>query len=250
MTIQNEIRIGTPHDHGNYAMSKMGSIFIGLNDEGKRTLMCLECGTTWTIEDGKAPAGYSVCPAYGCNSFFKYGITPEAGPAFVLSRISNLWRPFTTEGEFMNDCLGELYRMLNDVEPLRCIYGGPHGIIEISWEDHLEGILENIAYAKVKPGHFGTGLALNTIRHYVAHLWKWFEHEEEVAGIEDAEDHEAVLAKAPSFADATTLDAEAHPVELNMVLDKIDSFKPTDEAGMGLKAFFVECRERRDALRQ
>lgn len=239
-----------PHDHTHHAMSKFGVIFIGLNCEGKRTLMCLECGGTWAIEDGKAPVDYWVCRVNKCNLFFKHGITPEAGPAFVLSRIGNLWRPFTTEGDSMIDCLGGLYEIFNDIKPLRRIYGGPHGIIEISWEDYLNGIIENIEHAKIKPGHFGTELALNTIRHYVAHLWKWFEHEEEVAGTEEAEDHEAVLAKAPSFIDAPTLDAEAHLAEYNMVLDKIDSFEPTDEFGKGLKAFFVECRDRRDALRQ
>jgi hypothetical protein len=221
-----ELKIRTkPHDHTPNAMSYTGSIFIGLNSEGKRTLMCLECGTTWSIEDGKAPAGYWVCRGRGCNLFFKYGITPEVGPGFVLSRIGNLWEPFTSPGDSMFDCLGGLYDMLNDVEPLRRIYAGPHGIVEVSWEDDLNGILENIEHAKVKPGHFGTELALNTIRHYVAHLWAWFEHEEEVAGTEEAEDlypmrgiedtpidHEAVLAKATSMSDAPAPDANPYEV--------------------------------------
>ena len=190
------------HDHGNYATSKFGVIFIGYNWEGKRTLMCLHCGTTWTIEDGKAPAGYWVCPVAGCNEVFKTGFKDKSDVGAALWAIMTLWRPFTVEGEYMTDCLIELQEMINGTEPLRKAlpFLGPNGPVEVSWEDELEGILDNIADAKVKPGHFGTELALNTIRHYVAHLWEWFEAREDCPV-----DHEAILAKATSFADGPAL---------------------------------------------
>ena len=162
MDIQNEIRIGTPHDHGNHAMSKFGVIFIGYNWEGKRTLMCLECGTTWTIEKGKAPAAYWVCPLAGCNEVFKTGITSEGEARSALWSIMNLWRPFTDQGTMMDNM--ETLEAILEGEDIGCEPG-----------EYLKDILDLISnHAKIKPGVFGTELALNTIRHYVAHLWQWF----------------------------------------------------------------------------
>ncbi|MGE4193303.1 MAG: hypothetical protein AB7E51_07935 [Pseudodesulfovibrio sp.] len=62
--------------------------------------------------------------------------------------------------------------------------------------------------------------------------------------------HEAAPVIVPNIIDTPTLDANAHLAEFNMVLDNIDSFEPTDEAGKGLKAFFLECRDQRDAKQQ
>lgn len=188
MDIKNEIRIGTPHDHGNHAMSKMGSIFIGYNLWGERTLMCLECGTIWSIKDGKAPAGYWVCPQAACNEVFKTGFTHESDAEAALLSILHLWGPFTEHGSMVE--LLDCFRLILEGEEI--------GLTANECLGYILNLIDN--HAKITPGAFGTELALNTIRHYVAHLWAWFEtHEARPV------DHEAILDKGTSFTDGPAL---------------------------------------------
>lgn len=148
-----------PHDHSPNALSNFGVVRLPNNEDGNPRFMCLTCHEVWTVPAAKRlKHGFWVCP-YSCNEDFT---SDEPDPQNVLWAMYAIVRQFHNEADF-NEALWYVMGNINNTDPL-CF----------NWRDALQTILDLADDASVKPGVFGSELALNALRHCVAHLAKHF----------------------------------------------------------------------------
>lgn len=149
----------TPHDHGAKALSYFGVVRLNNDDDGNARFMCLSCHEVWTVPDGeRLSPHYWLCP-YSCNEDF---LGDKSDPQNVLWSMFAIASLFQNEADF-KEALTYVDAYLYDSRPL-CF----------NRREALQDILDLADEAKVKPGVFGSELALNALRHYVAHLARHF----------------------------------------------------------------------------
>ncbi len=148
-----------PHDHSPNALSNFGVVRLPNNEDGNPRFMCLACHEVWTVPAAKRlKHGFWVCP-YSCNEDFT---SDDPDPQNVLWAMFAIVRQFHNEADF-NEALWYVMDNIYNTDPL-CF----------NWRDALQTILDLANDASIKPGVFGSELALNALRHYVAHLAKHF----------------------------------------------------------------------------
>jgi hypothetical protein len=148
-----------PHDHSPNALSYFGVVRLPNDEYGNPRFMCLTCHEVFTVPAAKRlKHGFWVCP-YSCNEDFT---SDKPDPQSVVWAMYAIVRQFHNEAVFV-EALRYVMDNINNIDPL-CF----------NWRDALQTILGLADDAKVKPGVFGSALALNALRHYVAHLAKHF----------------------------------------------------------------------------
>lgn len=148
-----------PHDHTPNALSYFNVVRLANDENGNPRFMCLTCHEVWTVPAAKRlKHGFWLCP-YSCNEDFA---STKANPQNVLWAMYALVNQFHNEADF-KEALMYVSNFLYEDEPL-CF----------NWREGLHTILDLADEAKVKPGVFGSELALNALRHCVAHLAKHF----------------------------------------------------------------------------